>query len=197
MPALISDEQTERDRQSLLDAAEVLLYAKGIQAVGMDEIRAEAGLALKRIYALYASKEELVVGMLRRRDIRWRADLAEYVERATDPRQRVLAVFDWLHQWFCQPGFRGCAWVNAHGELGASSEAIATEVSAHKAAFHDQIAAWVAATNPSACEGVHLLAEGAIVSAGITNDPDVALRARSAAEALLAAAGHPAGMTQA
>ena len=25
------------------------------------------------------------------------------------PDERVLAVFDWLHQWFGEPGFRGCA----------------------------------------------------------------------------------------
>jgi Mg-chelatase subunit ChlI len=35
-------------RDQLLDAAEVVLYARGIQAVSMDELREASGLALRR-----------------------------------------------------------------------------------------------------------------------------------------------------
>ena len=45
MPAPISEEQKSRDREVLLDAAEALFYERGIQAVGMDDIRAAAGIA--------------------------------------------------------------------------------------------------------------------------------------------------------
>jgi hypothetical protein len=34
---------------------------------------------------------------------------------AGDPRQRIIAVFDWLQAWFSEPGFRGCAWINGYG----------------------------------------------------------------------------------
>ncbi|MDT0305027.1 TetR/AcrR family transcriptional regulator [Streptomonospora wellingtoniae] len=185
MPAPISAEQHRLDREALLDAAESLFYERGVRAVGMDEIRSAAGLPLKRIYSLFATKEDLVVAMLRRRDRRCRASLAEHVERLDDPRSRVLAVFDWLGRWFAEPGFRGCAWVNAHGELGSSSPAVLDEVRSHKRAFHDQIAAWVEAAGSTAVEPVYLLAEGAIVTAGITGDAASARDARAAAEALL------------
>jgi AcrR family transcriptional regulator len=39
---------TETARTRLLDAGEVLFHARGIQSVGMDEIRAVAGLPLER-----------------------------------------------------------------------------------------------------------------------------------------------------
>lgn len=185
MPTPISAEQRRQDRDVLLDAAESLFYERGVRAVGMDEIRSAAGLPLKRIYSVFATKEELVVAMLRRRDRRWRGSLADYVERFDDPRARVLAVFDWLGRWFAEPGFRGCAWINAHGELGASSPAVLDEVRSHKRAFHDQVAAWVRATGSTAVEPVFLLAEGAVVTAGITGDPAPAEEARAAAEALL------------
>jgi AcrR family transcriptional regulator len=185
MPAPISERQNLLDREALLDAAERLFYQRGIQAVGMDEVRTASGLPLKRIYRLFAAKEDLVVAMLRRRDLRWRGDLAARVERAGDPRERVLAVFDWLSGWFAEPGFRGCAWINAYGELGSSSPAVLAEVRAHKRAFHDQIADWVRATGSPAGEQVYLLAEGAIVTAAITGDPAAAGHARAAAAALL------------
>lgn len=185
MPAPITPEQREHDRRTLLDTAESLMYAKGIQAVGMDEVRETTGLPLNRIYALYPSKEELVVDMLRRRDIRWRGQLAGHVERIADPAERVLSIFDWLHEWFSEPGFRGCAWINAFGELGSSSESIRAAVRAHQAGFRDQVAAWVGATRPEAADGVFLLAEGAMVTAGVTGDPGAATQARRAARRLL------------
>ena len=186
MPAPASDEQKSHDRAALLDVTESLVYERGIQAVGMDAIRSAAGMPLKRIYGLFSTKEDLVVAVLQRRDRRWRASLTEHVEQREDPRERVLAVFDWLERWFAEPDFRGCAWVNAYGELGTTSEAILAEVRAHKRAFHQQIAAWVQAAADVSPEPVCLLAEGAIVTAAITGEPKVARAARLATETLIA-----------
>ena len=189
MPAQITEEQHRADRDALLEAAERLFYERGIQAVGMDEVRAASGLPLKRIYRFFAAKEDLVVAVLERRDRRWRASLTAHVESVVDPRERVLAIFDWLAEWFAETGFRGCAWVNAHGELGPSSEAVLAEVRSHKQAFHDQIAAWVHATGLALVEPVFLLAEGAIVTAGISGDPAPARHARAAVATLLGTPG--------
>ncbi|EMD25640.1 TetR/AcrR family transcriptional regulator [Amycolatopsis azurea] len=185
MPAAVSEEQNRVDRELLLDAAEMLFYENGIQAVGMDQVRAASGLSLKRIYRFFEAKEDLVVTMLRRRDRRWRGSLADRVEQVADPRERVLAIFDWLADWFAEPGFRGCAWINAHGEFGPSSEAVLAEVRSHKRAFHEQVDAWVRATGLAVTEPVYLLAEGAIVTAGISGDPAPARQARDAVAALL------------
>jgi len=185
MPAAVTDEQNRVDREALLDAAEKLFYENGIQAVGMDQVRAASGLSLKRIYRFFEAKEDLVVAMLKRRDQRWRGSLAAQVEQVQDPRERVLAIFDWLAGWFAEPGFRGCAWINAHGEFGPSSAAVLAEVRAHKQAFHEQIQNWVRATGRPVTEPVYLLAEGAIVTAGISGDPAPARQAREAVKALL------------
>jgi AcrR family transcriptional regulator len=209
MPAPITEEQNREAREALLDAAEALFYERGIQAVGMDQVRLASGLPLKRIYRLFPTKEDLVVAVLRRRDRRWRGSLSARVDPVHDPRERVLTVFDWLADWFTEPGFRGCAWINAFGELGSSSEAVLAEVRSHKQAFRGQIAGWVgaAAGGPGAgapaaglrgdagradaagpagvAESVFLLAEGAMVTAGVTGDPAAARHARTAAAALL------------
>ncbi|SFT35561.1 transcriptional regulator, TetR family [Actinopolyspora lacussalsi subsp. righensis] len=185
MPAPLTEERDRLDRAALLDAAERLFYERGVQAVGMDEVRTVSALPLKRIYRFFPSKEELVVAVLRRRDRRWRESLAAFVERVPDPCERVLAVFDWLAEWFVEPGFRGCAWINAHGELGSSSEVVLAEVRSHKRAFHDQLAEWVRATGVAVVEPVFLLFEGAVVTAGISGDPAPARHARAAVAELL------------
>ncbi len=177
-------------RARLLDAAEELFYGRGVQAVGMDAIREASGLSLKRLYALYPSKEGLVEAVLERRDGRWRGRLSAYVAAASDdPRERLLSVFDWLGTWFGEPGFRGCAWINASGELGAVMPVIAEQARAHKRAFRADLAALVAdaGLDDGVTDGLLLLAEGAMVTAGIFGTTAPAREARTAAAALIGA----------
>ncbi|MEU5281002.1 TetR/AcrR family transcriptional regulator [Streptomyces asoensis] len=181
-------------RQQALDAAEKLFYGRGVQSVGMDDVRGASGVSLKRLYQLFPAKEQLVEAYLERRDVRWRGALAEAVARCEDPRERILAVFDWLERWFGEPDFRGCAWINAYGELGATSERVASRVRSHKRAFRDWVGTLVAdAGLPDALTGpLFLLAEGAIVTAGISGGTAPAVQAREAARQLLDA-GRPGG----
>ena len=185
---------TDAARTRLLDASEELFYARGIQAVGMDDIRSAAVLPLKRVYALYPTKDRLVEAYLERRDLRWRGRLAAAVSAEPDPRQRVLAVFDWLGDWFREPGFRGCAWINGFGELGAVSETVAAQARAHKQAFGGYVTGLVVDAGLPEDLGpqLALLAEGAMASAGIFGSDAPAAHARTAAAVLVADAGRRA-----
>ncbi|OKI06277.1 TetR family transcriptional regulator [Streptomyces sp. CB02923] len=182
----------EEARVRLLGAAEELFYARGIQAVGMDEIRAASGVSLKRLYRSFPSKHELVEAYLRHRDEGWRAALAAYVkEHAATPADAPAAVFDWLHTWFTTPGFRGCAFINAFGELGAVSEGVVRAARDHKDAVRTYVAGLVRelpSGGPALADQLVLLLDGAITTATIGGDPDAALRARDAAVTLVTAA---------
>ncbi|MFE7095244.1 TetR/AcrR family transcriptional regulator [Streptomyces erythrochromogenes] len=170
----------EEARTRLLDAAEELFYRHGIQAVGMDRIRTASGVPLKRLYRLYPAKESLVTAYLERRDRRWTADLRKAVTGATEP---VPTVFDWLARWFSEPDFRGCAFLNAYGELGAAAPEV---VRLHKAELHTLLAEIVPAGAPSAlADQLLIMVEGATAVAALSPGPEPALRAREVAEALL------------
>ncbi|MEU3788607.1 TetR/AcrR family transcriptional regulator [Streptomyces fructofermentans] len=183
-------------RDQALDAADRLFYGRGIQAVGMDDIRGASGLSLKRLYQLFPAKEHLVVAYLERRDVRWRRRLAEHVATHEDPAGRVLAVFDWLGLWFLEPGFRGCAWINSFGELGATSEPVAAQVRAHKRAFREYLAGLVAEAGlpPALADQVHLLAEGAMVTAAVEGGAEPAVRAGRAVRTLMKVRGVPSAI---
>ena len=179
------DVQTAQDR--VLDAAGSLFYARGVHAVGMDDVRDAARVSLKRLYQLFPNKETLVTAYLQRRDVWWRDRLATHVAREPDARRRPLAVFDWMHGWFHEPDYRGCAWINCYGELGATSEPVAAEARTHKEGFRAFLRGLCADAGlaPETGDQLLLLAEGAIVTSALTGDLDAALTARAAAAKLV------------
>jgi AcrR family transcriptional regulator len=174
----------------LLDAAERLFYRSGVQAVSVDAVVAEAGVATKTLYACFGSKDGLVEAYLRRRDQRWLAWLDAAVIAADPGPGRVLAVFDALHQWFAQPGFNGCAFINVAGELATNTTARAVARD-HKRALRALLgevalgAGLPQSQSQLLAEWLMLLVEGAIVTAHVEGDMEAALRARRAAVALL------------
>jgi AcrR family transcriptional regulator len=176
----------------VLDAAERLFYARGVQAVGVDMIVAEAGVGVKTLYAHFGSKDRLVEAYLRRRDRRWLERLQARVAQARG-RDRVLAVFDALGDWFAEPGFSGCAFINVAGELhmNPAIRAIARE---HKGALrkllHSAAHDAAVAEPETLADRLMLLVEGATVTAHVEGDQLAAVRARSAAAALLNCSDH-------
>ncbi|MER6520343.1 MULTISPECIES: TetR/AcrR family transcriptional regulator [unclassified Streptomyces] len=172
----------EEARTRLLDAAETLFYAEGIQAVGMDRIRAASGVPLKRLYRVFPAKESLVTAYLERRDRRWTTSLRRAVSEAPDP---ILGVFDWLADWFREPDFRGCAFLNAYGELGTGPEAVVDVIRRHKAELRNLLAELAGPDRETLADQLLLLVEGATVVAALDPGPAPAHRAREAAAALM------------
>lgn len=179
---------TDHDR--IVDAADRLFYTRGIQAVGMDAVRSEAGVPLKRLYAQFPSKDALLLEVLRHRSGIWDAGIAEAAEHARTPRGKLLAVYDFFDGWFRTDDFRGCGFINAFGELGAASPAVADVAHEQKAAFQRYVARLVAelGASPALAAQLALLAEGAQTTAAISGTPDAAAHARAAAEVLIDAA---------
>ena len=102
----------------ILDAAAELFYLHGIHAVGVDTIAAASGVTKRTLYDRFGSKDVLVATYLRARHVAWWARLDERLEVAPAP--RALAVFD-AYAEDAPSVERGCAFLNAAGELPADS----------------------------------------------------------------------------
>lgn len=178
---------TTSDEDRLLDAAEHLFYEQGFHTIGMDDLRSASALPLKRIYTMFKGKESIIVAMLARRDKKWISSLERHIEKETQPIERLLSIFDWLHYWLSHDGHRGCAWINAYGELGGTSPAVTKSVRAHKKRLHTLVAKLTenAGASRETADAIFLLIEGSMVTAGITGDASVAKRAQKTAKILL------------
>lgn len=174
---------------AIIAAADSLFYSRGFQAVGMDEVRSAAHVSLKRLYQEFPSKEALILAVLRMRHGMWDAGVAEAVNAANAPRDKLLAVYDFLASWFADDSFRGCGFINAFGELGTVFPSVAHLAREHKNSFQRYIAVLVAqaGAKPELAPQLALLAEGAQTTAAISENAEAANHARSAAEILISA----------
>lgn len=172
---------------TVIAMADRLFYAHGIQVVTMDRIRAETGLSLKKLYSLFPSKEALLLAVLEHRQSTWMDGIARAAAAVATPRDKLLSVYDFLFEWFTDADYRGCGFINAFGEMGATVPAVARVAREQKASFQRYVAGLVeqAGAAASLAPQLAILAEGAQTTAAIAGTPDAARHARDAAEILI------------
>jgi AcrR family transcriptional regulator len=179
-------------RERLLDAANELFYAEGVQSVGIDRVIERAGVAKASLYSTFGSKEELVRAYLEGRHEttieRLRAAIAAAGE---DPVQRILAVFDSQAQRYLRPTFHGCAFVMASAEAppGGRIDLVTESYRSDVRRLFAELAAEAGARDPELLASqLRMIYDGASLSVTMDHDPGVAVAQRAAAEALVQAA---------
>jgi AcrR family transcriptional regulator len=176
-------------RERLLEAANELFYAEGVQSVGIDRIIERAGVAKASLYNLFGSKEELVAAYLASRHVATVDRLTTAMAKVDDPREKIMAIFDAQAKLFRTPDFNGCAFTAASTEAPAGGLVV-------RAA--DDFRGWIrltfatlakeAGAKDSALLGrqLHLLYDGAGLAARMDHhDRTVASSTRSAVQTLL------------
>ncbi|MGW0420275.1 TetR/AcrR family transcriptional regulator [Streptomyces sp. NPDC003015] len=169
-----------------LAAASRLFYERGIHAVGVDLIAAEAGVTKKTLYDRFGSKEQIVVEYLAARDERWRTYVLERLEAAGPGAvERVRAVFDASREWMDDSSPKGCAMVNAHAEISDPAHPAYAVITGQKQwmlrLFMDLA--------PEHARTLMLLHEGAMVAHGLRVFADPIGYAREEAAALVGGQG--------
>ncbi|MFK4156464.1 TetR/AcrR family transcriptional regulator [Streptomyces fungicidicus] len=178
----------------VLEAAAGLFYERGIHAVGVDLIAAEAGVTKKTLYDRFGSKEQIVVEYLADRDERWRAFLARCIDTVQATSEaRVLAVFDASRAWSAKNSSKGCGMVNAHAEISDPSHPAHRIITGQKQwmlTLFTDLAGDITPDGAGALgQALMLLHEGALVAHGLNIFADPFGHAREQAQALLAATG--------
>lgn len=185
-----SPQETTSGRERVLATAYELFSKHGTRAVGVDRIIAESGVAKMTLYRNFASKDELILAFLDRREQRWtHAWLQSEVERrAATPGGRLLAIFDTFGEWFALEGFEGCSFINVMLEIVEPDHPVRDAAVRHLAeirAFLSGLAAEAGVEDPDAfARQWHILMKGSIVAAA-EGDVHAAARARELGSLLL------------
>jgi AcrR family transcriptional regulator len=177
-------------RQQILETASELFYQKGIQHVGINEVIAASGVAKRTLYRWFPSKDCLIEAVMRYRAAEWIRWFETAVsERGNTPKERLLATFDVLRDWYASPNFRGCPFINAVLEIADASHK-AHHVSINLRESIRQIIVRLAAEagvkNPDLFSRQYLLLiGGASLMATIEQSPEGATFAQTALSVLI------------
>lgn len=178
-------------RDRLLRSAFTLFSRYGTRAVGIDAVIEHAQVAKQTLYRHFASKDELILAFLRQREEVWtRAWLqAEVWRRAGTPAGRLLAIFDVFGEWFAEPDFEGCSFINVMLEISERDSPVRQASVAQLENIRAFLGDLAAAAGIADADGVarqwHILMKGSIVAAG-EGDSRAAERAREMGLLLLA-----------
>ncbi|GAC1461905.1 MAG: TetR/AcrR family transcriptional regulator [Chamaesiphon sp.] len=177
-------------RQQILETASELFYQKGIQHVGINEVIAASGVAKRTLYRWFPSKDLLIEAVMTYRAAHWIRWFETAVsERGNTPKERLLATFDVLRDWYASPNFRGCPFINAVLEIADASHK-AHHVSINLRESIRQIivrlAAEASVKNPDFFSQQYLLLiGGASLMATIEQSPEGATFAQTALSVLI------------
>lgn len=180
---------TTRDR--LIDTALDLFHTHGFHAVGIDQIINAVGVTKTTFYNHFESKDDLMVAALERRDEWDMTDFTRRVEEKAgdDPRASLLAIFDVIDDWFTDPAYEGCIFINACAEFPSEHDPIHQAAANHYVLTERSIrtlAEQAGADDPAdLARKLVILVEGAMLRRQITFDNDSARLAGQVAKALL------------
>jgi AcrR family transcriptional regulator len=181
----------ERGRERLVDVAVELFYKYGFNAVGLDQVLAEAGVTKTTFYKHFDSKDALMVAAVQKRDQwetqAWRRAVGRM--GGDDPRAQLLAFFDVLDIWFNDPDFKGCLFINTAAEFPNPHDPVHQAAAAHKRRARDEIrdlARKAGARDADAfADQYAMLIEGTLVLRQVHGRDDAARVARGMAERLI------------
>ncbi|WP_432798125.1 TetR/AcrR family transcriptional regulator [Poriferisphaera sp. WC338] len=177
-------------REQLVATAAKLFRDEGFRTVGIDRILSESGVAKRTLYAHFRSKDELILAVLRRSDESFRNWLMREVKNySDDPRDRLIGLFDIMHNVAKCETFTGCLFQRASAEFMECNCAARAAILEHKrlvGLYITELCQDAGAQNPTAlAKQISVLVNGAIMMMTMTGDHDFIIEAKNAAQGLL------------
>jgi len=163
-------------RDRILRTAHDLFYREGIRATGVDRLIAESGVAKLTFYRHFPSKNALVLAFLEDRHRYWMNWFKASLERHGG---NPAALVPTLAEWFGDPAYRGCAFINTVSELACDLPEVAAVAHRHKADMTQAIAELLRGIprRGVVAEALAVAVDGAIIRAQYDPTPKAALAA--------------------
>jgi len=117
-------------KEAILNTAETLFYDHGFHAVGLKKIIDEANVATMTLYNHFASKEQLIEEVLKKRELQYWPYLHSSVEeKSDDPYLQVVKAHG---KWLSDNGKNGCIFLRAIEEFAGTNNQIESIARNHK-----------------------------------------------------------------
>lgn len=158
----------------ILDTAESLFYRQGYNSTGINQVIEEADIAKGSLYKYFESKTDLLVAYLQRTHQRWLDRLEADLSKISDPKDKLLAIFDHHTRRQEVREYGGCPFIKANEEAAMSDPRVLAEIQQAKQHLKDVIKKLVVhsghkklLTDKELTDLIYLMIEGGAVAASI------------------------------
>lgn len=169
---------TSAPKERILETAYKLFYTQGYNVTGINQILDEAKVAKASLYQHFGSKEELGVAYIKKVRDDWFLSFETHLAKKKDPKQKILAAFDFLEINMKINDYRGCRFLNLLADIDTTNTEMQNQILEHKAKLRNLFKILVqryAGENPelafsNAHDAIYLLFEAAIVESKVYKD---------------------------
>lgn len=170
----------EKVRDRIIRVASELFYKQGFNSTGINQIIAEADIAIGSLYNHFASKNDLLQAYLVKEEQDWFEGLEKSITHISDPKEKLSAIIDYRKKLQQSSKFSGCPFIKIVSETGDGNAAVLDFSKKHKEKQKMIISNIIKEYSEQyplsdvdlATENIFLLIEGAVVTSTITRNND-------------------------
>lgn len=158
-------------RQALVETASRLFYTQGYNNTGINQVLEESGIVKSTMYQNFRSKEDLLLVYLQVAGEQTNDALAAAAAKGKTPRQKVLAVFDYLEELVQQKGYYGCNFLNIISEMPKDARRVRKQIKKQKDGVRELFAAILEPIHKAdLADEIYTLFEGALIGNKVHDD---------------------------
>ncbi|PIF47181.1 AcrR family transcriptional regulator [Chryseobacterium sp. 52] len=170
----------EKVQERIIRVASDLFYRQGFNSTGINQIIAEADIAIGSLYNHFSSKNDLLQAYLIKEEAEWFKGFEEHSSKVSEPGEHLISLVDYRKKLQKSSKFAGCHFIKIISEVGDSSPVIADFVKRHKEKQKEMIRTLVKDYSENKksvdvdllAENIFLLIEGAVVTSTINRNTD-------------------------
>ncbi|SHH00209.1 TetR/AcrR family transcriptional regulator [Chryseobacterium vrystaatense] len=170
----------EKVQDRIIRVASDLFYRQGFNSTGINQIIAEADIAIGSLYNHFSSKNDLLQAYLIKEEAEWFKGFEEYSAKISGPRQKLLSLVEYRKKLQKSSKFAGCHFIKIIAEVGDTSPVISDFVKKHKGKQKEMIRSLVIEYDENnnstdtdlVTEHIFLLIEGAVITSTINKNTD-------------------------
>ncbi|MCT2562819.1 TetR/AcrR family transcriptional regulator [Chryseobacterium herbae] len=170
----------EKVQERIIRVASELFYRQGFNSTGINQIIAEADIAIGSLYNHFSSKNDLLQAYLIKQEVEWFKGFEEHSVKISDAAEKILSLVDYRKKLQQSSKFAGCHFIKIVAEVGDSSSAVSDFARQHKDKQKEMIRTLVNEYAESKknidtdilTEQIFLLIEGAVVTSTISKNAD-------------------------
>jgi AcrR family transcriptional regulator len=173
-------------RQDVVDTASRLFYKQGYANTGINQIIEESGVVKSSLYTSFRSKEDILMTYLETSGAATDEALKAASEKFETPKDKVLAVFDYLAELVQQKEYYGCNFLNIISEIPKDAQRVRNQIRKQKNGVRNLFASILQPVHKEdLADEIYTLFEGALIGNKVHDEVWPVISARKIVDRLL------------